>query len=600
MKKIIVLLVFTLMLLSMVLPLVGCEEPDTQECIHADDNNDAMCDLCGVLMNVDCPHYDYNNDGYCDRCGEHLYTPWEPKYHWDEKMLIFQLTENDNGSELSSGSHRYLAGDDPNYTKAIDTSIDNRNVRANIATHTEIMYLYWDNSADYILGKSVARIEEISSSRSAKNVPDVYINFTYDMVGATVKGCFANLKGKTRGEGSLEGRNYFEFNDEDYDASVDDRGYIIDWMESFSLSQDKAYILGSDYFIDIIRSAYVIPINVKMLEEYGEPITGDVNEDGKFTIDDFYGRVYAGEWTYDALMDYANAVKMDDGNNSTAQCWLGDERIGFAISSNNLAPSGLLYSAPITLVEKTVHHENNDWDYYYSSDDPTLGSFGTALKDLVSAPGVAYVKNTMSGDYSISQWGKSNAKAIRTRFSTGNILFGDITLIGALEYEEYQSLKSASGIGVVVVPLFDKNISHGKEVPYLTGIHHTAHVGAIATNTTKFVECTAYLNYQSAHSTNILNEYYNYELWFNVMGGADSSSWMLRYIRKTIGVSADMAIEDATGFLDGRKSIDVKVLSILKDHDLACDDLRGDYISVNDRKQGYLLELDEWFEQAKD
>ncbi len=604
MKRIIALAVFAFMLFAMILPMVGCEEPDDPNdtpCNHVTNDGDDFCDLCGLQMLVDCDtHRDEDEDGCCDNCGEVLHIPHDHPYSWPEQTLIFQLTENDNGGELPSSAHRYLAGDDPNATKAIDASIDHRNARTKGITNVEIEYRYWPNSAEYLCGNSVARIEELTSSKIAKNVPDVYVNFTYDLVGAMVKGCFANLKGTTRGAETHKITNYFQFTQPDYDATVDDRGYMIDWMDSLTLSQDKSYILGSDYFIDIIRSAYVIPVGTGMLEAYGESITGDRNNDGKFTVDDFYEQVYAGEWTYKLLMDYADAVKMDDGNNNTDLFWIGDERVGFAISSGKLAASGLFYSAPVSLVEKTWNYESESFDYFYTADSVTLGTLGNALRDLVSAPGVAYTENVTSGDYSISDWGTSGAAAIRTRFSSGNILFGDITIIGALENEEYQSMKATSGFGVVLLPLLEKSTSGGEKIPYVTGIYSTAQAGAIARHTTKFVECTAYLDYQSKESGNILDEYYYYELWYNVMGAPNGASSMLRYIRESIGVSIDMLVEDGTGFLSGKKAVEIKVVSMLRESDLACGDIRGDYIAASHEKQGYLMDLVEWFDKAKD
>ena len=604
MKRIIALAVFAFMLFAMILPMVGCEEPDDPNdtpCYHVTNDGDEFCDLCGIKMLVDCPHRDEDEDGYCDGCGMVLHIPYEPPFPWHEQTLIFQLTENDNGGELPSSAHRYLAGDDPNCTKAIDTNVDHRNARAKMITNVDIFYLYWANSTEYMCGNNVTKIEELTSSQTAKNCPDVYVNFTYDLIGAMVKGCFANLEGTTRGADTYKKTNYFQFIQPDYDATVDDCGYMIDWMDSLTLSQDKSYILGSDYFIDIIRSAYVIPVSIGMLEAYGESITGDRNEDGKFTVSDFYEQVYAGEWTYKLLMDYADAVKMDDGNNTTTQCWIGDERVGFAISSGKLAASGLFYSAPVSLIEKAWNYENESYDYFYATDSAALGSFGAALGSLVSAPGVAYTKNAKAGDYSIFAWGVSSAEAIRTRFSTGNILFGDITLIGALEHEEYQALKNTSGFGVVILPRVDENTGFGDEVPYVTRIHSTAQAGAIAKNTKKFVECTAYLGYQSQESLyDVLIEYYNYELCYNVIDNELRAYKMLDFIRKSIGASLDMLVEDGTGFIGGKDAVEIKVVSMLTDSSLVCDDIRGDYIAASQEKQGYLADLAEWFKNAKD
>ena len=608
-KKLICLLLALVMTLLCVAVLGSCKKPDDPTgCEHYDDNKDGRCDDCGEKLvdgGCDGSHVDADGDELCDRCQAYVGDGGQQiNYPWDSQTLIFQFTENDNGQELSSGCHRYLAGDDSNYTKAIDTSIDQRNTRAEIATKIKVQYLYWDNTSTYAWGECIEQIEQIVNSKTAKNAPDVYVNFVYDIVGSAVKGYFANLKGTSRGTGELAGLNYFEFNDADYDESKDNRGYMNDWMNSVTLSQHKMYVLASDYFTDMIRAFFIIPVGIDLLEKYGEDITGDLDGDGKFTIDDFYAQVWKGEWTYDLMMAYSDAVKKDDGNGATTQCWVGDEQVGFAVSAGGLAACGLVYTTSVVIIEKEWNYETNDWKYYYPEDNVALGEFSNAVKELVTAPGVAYVKNVTSGDYNITTWGGANShahlKAIRTRFSTGHVLFGDIMMVGALEYEEYQSMREGSGFGVVVAPLYDKDAGYKEDAPYLTQIHVVARPGAIAKNTTKFVECTAYLNYQSTHSTDILNEYYNYELMYNIAGGAQGTVEMLKYVRANVRTSFDKVMEDAMGVFHGQDAYDVKIVPLLSGASFQHEDIRGTYTEVQDRKQGYLDALVAWFESAAD
>ena len=606
-KKLICLFLALVMTFACVAVLASCggDGGDTV-CEHYDDNKDGKCDDCGEkLSGPDCNHTDKNGDDLCDNCGYSMIGIGTTiDYPWSSQSLIFQFSENDNNQELSSGCHRYLAGDDSTYTKAIDTSIDQRNARAKIATKIDVTYLYWDNTSTYGFSKCIEQIEQIVNSKTAKNAPDVYVNFVWDITGAAVKGYFANLKGTSRGTGKLAGLNYFEFNNADYDESVDNRGYMNDWMNSVTLSQHKMYVLASDYFTDMIRAFFIIPVGIDLLEKYGEDITGDRDGDGKFTIDDFYEQVWAGEWTYDLMMDYSDAVKMDDGNGATTKCWIGDEQVGFALCSGGLASCGILYTTNVVVIEKQWNYDTNDWNYFYPEDNEPLGELNKAVQELLAAPGVAYVTGTTSGEYNISTWGGSGSgnhiKAIRTRFSTGNVLFGDIMLVGALEYSEYQSMREGSGFGVVVVPLYNKDAGFKKDAPYLTQIHVMARPGAIAKNTTKFVECTAYLNYQSTHSTDILNEYYNYELMYNIAGGAQGTVRMLQYVRENVRTSFDKVMEDALGTFHGQEAYDIKVLVMMTKNSWGVDDIRGEYKAVLEKKKAYLKDLVEWFETAAD
>ncbi len=548
----------------------------------------------------ECTEHIAGDDFYCTICG--TYTVVALDYPWDNQTLIFQLSENTNNNELSSGCHRYLAGDIAHYYELpIDIGVDRRNTNAKIATKIDVIYLYWDNTKTYGLGKCIDRIEEIVNSKTVKNAPDVYVNFMYDMVGCAVKGCFANLKGTSRGTGKLAGLNYFEFNDPDYDESVNNRGYMNDWMNSLTLSRHKSYILGSDYFTDIVRAEFVIPVGIDLLNEFGEDITGDRNGDGEFTIDDFYEQVYAGEWTYDLLMDYSEAVWRDYDNSAAEKCWIGDNPFGFAISDGDIAASGLLYTTSVSLIEKRWNVDTNDWECYYPEDNESLGNFHTAVQELFEAPGVAYVKNVTSGDYDISSWGgvgsSAHIEAIRNIFSLEDILFGDIVTLGTLEHDEYQMMRERSSFGVVVVPLYDKDAGYKKDAPYLTQIHNMARPGAIAKNTTKFVECTAYLNYQSTHSTKIIDEYYE---WVVANGLGDSTINMLQYARANIRDSFDKAMEDAIGVFAGEEAYSSKVLVMVTDNDWQTEDIRGAYKEVLTEKRAHLADLLRWFESAAD
>ena len=517
-----------------------------------------------------CPeHTDEDKDGFCDTCKtDNPEGGFVIEYPWDSQTLIFQLTENTNNNELSSGCHRYLAGDDTDYTKAIDTAIDQRNARAKAMTGIDIVYLYWDNTRMYGLGSCV---DQMIYSKSTKSSPDVYVNFMYDMVGATVKGYFSNLKGTSRGEGELLGLNYFEFNYPNYKESVNNRGYMYEWMNSLTFSQHKMYLLGSDYFTDIMRAAYVIPVNLELLGIYGESITGDRNNDGKFTVDDFYAQVYAGEWTYDVLMDYADAVSVSE-----------DGWVGFAMSKSNLTASGLIYSTPVSLIEKTINPETNDYDHYYPDENKKLGDFSNAVKALLVAPGVNY---------------NVNANDIRNSFAENKILFGDIVILGSLEKAEYQSMREGAGFGVVVLPLYNEEAGYEADAPYLTQIHNVARIGAIAKNTTKFVECTAYLNYQSTNSTQILDDYYKYEITYNLQFDvAQSNIEMLKFARANVRTSFDKAMEDAMLIVCDDSAYDYRITTMLSRDSWQVEDIRGEYSSVVNAKRTYLLEIIERFE----
>ena len=179
-----------------------------------------------------------------------------------------------------------------------------------------------------------------------------------------------------------------------------------------------------------------------------------------------------------------------------------------------------------------------------------LINFCDNLNALFQKKGVIAVS---SGD--TYGFGKTDLQAIRARFASGNVLFGGVICLGSLEYDEYKAMngQGGSGYGIVPVPLYRTNYvdaatGETKVDRYLTQIHNIGRIGAISYTTEKFAQCTAYLNYQSTHSTEILNEYYDYKLQYDVVGtGVKGNVEMLKYIRYNVRSSFDKAFEDALG-----------------------------------------------------
>ncbi len=581
------------------------------ECEHVDGNLDSICDECGEIVNPsdNCHHEDFDDDDFCDVCGTDLSEMSLIKPVWNSQTIRIALNKSDNHAEFSSELERYVAGEG-SYQKEVDRAVDRRNIKAVNETKVNPEYEYWDNLAGNDLGMSIDRIRDIVTSTVIKNAPDVYSTFIYDLVGASVQGLFANLKGTSRGEGNLRGLNYFDFvydidYEPEYSATGEDRGFMYEWMESVSLSRHKMYILASDYFMDMNRAMIMIPVNRELLESVVKDITGDRNNDGEYTIYDFYEQVKSGEWTYDLLIEYANVVHQDDGNTNTTDAWLGDNTVGFAMSSGDLAKSGIVHSTSINIIHKEWNLTTNDYGYYYPETNEPLYELSSAINRLLTAPGVIYVKNPY--EYAgtpyenIISLGENNISAIRNRFSQGHVLFGDITMVGALEFNDYQYMGDGA-FGVVPVPIYHDNIEEetGASIDrYNVQIHNVGRPGAIAYNTKKFVECTAFLNYQSTNSADVLNDYFNYELCNSGTDSTQGTIEMLEYLRANIGSSFDKAMEDAMGIFD-TTSIDYKVTYMLSENDFNVPSIATVYQNNVGTKNGYLEDLIDYFKAAKD
>ncbi len=549
---------------------------------HVDNNKSGKCDVCSTPIkdgdHTECA--DGDGDGFCDECGDPVdSTAWvSGPVIWendDPIDIFFMMTHNSSGEQMPSACYRYLAGEDTSAKGDIDDMVSIRNTDAELNANVNLKYDYYDDVAEFGWSKCIEIMFQ-NVKVGAAGSPDIYCNFAYDMIGTSLKGTFHNLKNT-----ELKYGNYFQFLRDDYDASVNDRGYMYEYMESVTLSLDKMYILASDYFLDLIRAFYVIPVNVTLLESVGMSITGDLNDDGKFSIDDFYEEVQQKKWTYNKVAAYSSAVYKNTGTSNDAEDI--EDVLGFALTLG-FQSSGIIYSTDITVIEKTWNSKKNDYDYVYPANSEKLYTLFDNIGTLVRSTGVTVIRS----DPNLSKYGASAPLAIRQRFCDNKILFGNIIMLGSLEYDAYQKLKDAGGFGVVPVPLYHE-VDMDSDENYLTSIHNEARPGGIARSTKVFGACTAFLDYQSTFSTDILNEYYDYNLQYNVVdGNVAGTVEMLKYIRNNVRSAFDKTFEDAIGVYNAKESIRWSYILEVNDFDY---DIRKDYVSLRQEKQGYLEQL---------
>jgi phosphoribosyl-AMP cyclohydrolase len=585
-KRILCLLLSLMMIVSSVAVLSSCggDGGKTDPCAngHVNVDADGKCDVCKTTIKHS--HIDENKDDKCDVCsrkmnkgdgGDEAYGPVE----WadeDPIKIIFQMTHNDHGTKMPSGCLRYLAGEDENARDSIDDEVLARNIDAELYTNVDVTYNYYENVAKYNWGKCI-EIMESNVKSGARDMPDIYCNFAYDMIGTSLKGTFANLKNT-----ELDKGNYFQFLDEDYDESVDNRGYMYEYMESVTLSQQKMYVLASDYFIDLIRAFYIIPVNIQLLESVGMQVTGDLDGNQKFDIDDFYKEVWQKKWTYKKLAEYSAAVYKNEGQSSDAEDI--EDVLGFTVA-HDFSGSAFIYCSQITIIKKEWSDEKGDYNYEYPTDSPQLYELFSNVKTLVTSKGVYDVPQSDKSEI-VAKYGSNNAIAIRTRFCDNKILFGGIILVAALENTPYQTLRDQGGFGVVPVPLYHDVAMESSE-NYLTGIHNTARPGGIARNTKNFSACTAFLDYQSTHSTHILNEYYDYKLQYGLTDGRTGTVEMLQYIRYNVRSAFEKSFEDAIGvYFSVSRNLWSNILETSSFE--KGDQIRTDYGELREQKQGYL------------
>ena len=521
------------------------------------------------------------------------------EYDWDTTSLFFQMSNNSNSQELPSGCKRYMAGEDESAVTDLDNDIRARNILAEAKTKVTVDYDYWPDSAGYGWGGNIDRITEQTKSGDA-DAPDMYCNFVYDMVACSLLGAFANLKAT-----EARGTNYFEFVGRAFNGEDTGEGYMYEYMTSLTLSKFKMYILASDYFTDLIRAFLVVPVNISMLNTVIEQVEGDAadyNGDGVYDVNDFYEMVKQNKWTYTKMAAYCSAIYKSDGTGAAKS--IHDDKLGFAISgSSGLPATGLVYTSSVVIIHRDWDYDKNDYSYYYPDTNTDLGNLASALYTLFNSEGVISLNDTDGATY-----GEDAGQAIRNRFADNHILFGGIICVGSLEYQEYQSMKDASsvddpskgyGFGVVPVPLY----RDGSDDQYLTQIHNIGRCGAISASTTKFSQCTAFLNYLSLNSTDILNSYYDNQLQYAVADGSAGNVYMLQYIRYNVRTSFDKAFEDAMGVFyqtSNENASKERWHSILMQYNFMMTNMAERYQELNPSKQDMLANLVRQYEDFKD
>ena len=504
---------------------------------------------------------------------------WLDDIAYEQTNLIFQMTHCSNNEELPSGCERFLAGE-KSESQFVDSLVQKRNENCYQATNVTVTYRYYDDvAATYGFSKCFDTIfSEVQNQTS--NSADMYCNFMTDMLVTSLKGSFANLYSTKHGTGEYAGANHF---------NLKDKGYMADLMGSLTLSAEKVYVVASDYFIDLIRAFFIVPANVSLYNQIAADMIDDLNGDGDKNIDDIFEEVWAGDWTYDRLAEYSAKIYQD--NDTTPGDSIMDT-LGFGLGINGLPAAGLVYTSSVKVINKEYKSDIEAYEYGYPDDNEALYTLAKNIKEkLVEKTGITTVT---SGD--ASTVGETTPLlSIRNRFTNNKMLFGGIILVGSLEYEAYQGMKDGGGFAVLPVPLYEKTYGDdSKQDMYLTQIHVVGRAGGISAKTTKFVQCSAFLQYQSSHSTDILNEYYDFNLTFDIANGVSGNVEMLKYIRENVRTSFDKLYEDAIGFLapDGIE-LDERTRwhALICDSSYAVEDMRSLYDTYIDAKGESLTNL---------
>ncbi|MBP5348874.1 MAG: hypothetical protein J6Z13_00770 [Clostridia bacterium] len=489
------------------------------------------------------------------------------------RNIKIQLSAFGNAEKVSKND-KYVAGPDAvqvGVTPEIQIMVYDRNRAACELLGTTVDYVYW---SDLGWDAQWERIETLVKGNDPGS-PDVFVDMIFDLGVATTKGLFKDLY-------SLPG-SYFDF---------DAAGWMGEWMDSMSLTGDRAYIMAGDYFLDVMRAMGVLPFNMTMMDENAEALAPVILEEGETLVAGeelsarFFDFVEQKNWTWDTLTKLSAAIwKDEDGD---VQDSIGD-RLGFLGSGRtNMSSSLYLYSSSTDLFDVVEEIEDPTSEYngkrwiYYPDDPGVLGDIFDAIYALFDGKGTM-APNFENEDATPEKPGLAYHWI---KFGQGETLFAGCCVLGALEDDAFQQMTDL--YSVVPIPKLST------EGEYNTVIHNVGDAGAINVNANpdKAKAISAFLQYCTEKSGDIREEFLQIVTKYRTTVYNQGTDRMFDIIYSRVVDGRDKSIEDMMRKGNGTKNYRWHVL-IMQDNEYTHDSsfLASEYASAKTAKQAYLDDL---------
>ncbi len=466
-------------------------------------------------------------------------SKWEPigeavsAYAEADRTILIQYDMYASAENIPQND-KYIQGPDAvidGTTSTIEEKVYNRNRAAADLLGVTLKYAQW---RDLKWGAQADRILTLVRAADQTDAPDLFIDMLYDL-NKTMKtfGAFKDIK-------SIPG-SYFDFEAE---------GWMTDWMESLSFTEDRAYIMGGDYFLELFRAMGVLPFNIDLMDANASrlapaylPVDESLGTDEQLSVR-FFDLVEQGNWTWDDLGKLCEAIYVDDDGDGANS--MGDTLGIITDRYTGLPASLIVYSAGVPLTEtyviedETSEYNGKKWVRYYD-DSSLLGSIYDAVASVFSGKG-AYVTNFTSPETD------KNMKEHYKKFAENTLLFAGPIVLGALEEESFQTMTSIWS----VVPIPKVNA----EQKYNTMIHNIADVGAINVKTTpdKARAVSAFLQYCNENSKAIREDFQQVVTKFKTTTYNQGTDRMLNIIYANVITGRDKALEDAAEGTSGKTS----------------------------------------------
>ena len=382
----------------------------------------------------------------------------------------------------------YLKGPDAvedGVTPLIQQMVYERNRAAEELLHTTTEFVFWD----FDFGEQAPQIDLVVKGKDA-DAPDLFVNMMNDLNKEVVNSVFKDVWSIQNG--------YFDFTAE---------GWLTAWMENLSFSGDRAYILGSDYFLDVFRGVSVLPFNMTLMDANADKLAPAILEEGETLgagedlTTYFFDLVEEGNWTWDVLGKLCEAIWVDADNDG--QDSIADTLGIIATEYGGDSAAGYIYSCGEKLTETyIVEDESSEYNgkqwIKYADDSTILNKIFDAVKTVFDGPGSLSTNATTHDGNTPENPGLAYHQ---TKFAAGELLFVGVHKLGALENEPFQQMYDLWS--VVPCPKADA------AKPYNSMIYNTSDAGAINVNANprKARVLSAFIQYCTENSPAIREQF---------------------------------------------------------------------------------------------
>ena len=481
-------------------------------------------------------------------------------------------------AERVAKNAEYVRGPDTvedGVTPSIQEMVYKRNKNA-----VELLGLSIEYSAQdtYGWGNQASKVIQPAVQGNDPDAPDLFIAMLYDLnIVLKTVGAFKNIKSLTQPNA------YFNF---------DTQGWMKSWMESLSFTGDRAYVLGSDYFLDILRAMGVLPFNMDMMDANADKlataILGDDEElDGEALSTYFFDLVEAGDWTWELLGKLCTAIYVDadaDGQDSINDTLgiITDQYSGMA-AALIIFSTGENTTETYTIEDPSSQYNGKTW-VKYSDSAAVLGDIFEAVSSVFKGAGSFVTNDTSMASDSVDNPG---IPYHHIKFANNELLFVGPSMLGTLELEAFQSMDST--YSVVPMPKVDAS----KE--YNTIIHNTADAGAINVQTrpAKVKAISAFIQYCTQNSSEIREELLEIVTKYKTTSYDQGTDRMLDLIYENVVNARDKTIEDTA---EGKSAERFNKMMMDDAYTRGRDYIEGEYEGIIGTKNSRLDELlEQWY-----